>query len=131
MAREPSGKPPGRPEHQRTPEGSNTVRALTAYGIPQDRIAGILGISEPTLRKHYWREIETGLDEANAAVAESLFNVATKGTGKERVTACIFWLKTRAGWIEGVPPEPPGKKQLAALAAREADKDTEWEGLLN
>lgn len=100
------------------------VAAMTAYGIPQIEIAAIVEVSLPTLRKYFFREIETATAKANAKVAETLFNIATKGEGKERVTACIFWLKTRAGWRDtegGI-----GKKGAAEEAARNAGIGTDW-----
>jgi hypothetical protein len=50
------------------------------------------------------------------------------------VTACIFWLKVRAGWSEYAPhPQPPplGKKQQAELDAVSSAKGTEWSELVH
>jgi hypothetical protein len=80
------------------------VGALTAYGITQNEICAILDITVPTLHKHFRREIDTAFPLANAKVAESLFNNATKNGN---VTAQIFWLKTRAKWVEARPDENP------------------------
>lgn len=73
--------------------------ALSAYGVPQDEIGKVVGISKPTLEKHYRGELDRAQSEANARVAESLFRKAT-GDGPQAVTAAIFWLKTRAQWKE-------------------------------
>lgn len=70
---------------------------MTAYGIPQAKIANVLGVHEETLRIHYRHELDTAEAEANAQVAQSLFAMATKG---KNVAAAIFWLKTRAGYRE-------------------------------
>jgi predicted transcriptional regulator len=59
-------------------------------------IAHKLGITDDTLRKHYKKELEDGRIDANASIANTLFNQAKKGN----MTAAIFWLKTRAGWKE-------------------------------
>ena len=84
---------------------------MAAYGIPENDIAGVLGIDPKTLRKHYRRELDTGGVKATARVAEFLFRKATTD-GHQCVTAAIFWLKTRAHWKEtsvqeltGPPPE--------------------------
>lgn len=74
-----------------------TVRALAAYGIPQERIGEVVGCSHVTLRKHYRRELDLAATEANAKVAETLFRLATSG---KDVAATIFWCKTRLGWRE-------------------------------
>src|SRR3954469_20183654 len=84
-------------KHKPTDEQRKTVKAMTAYGITQAKISAVIGIHEETLRIHYKHELETAEAEANAAVAQSLFNMATKG---KNVAAAIFWLKTRAGYRE-------------------------------
>jgi hypothetical protein len=103
-----------RPPHQPDPAQRRQVEALAGYGIPEPEIAGLVGISPKTLRKHYRQELDFGHTKANARVAENLFRKAT-GEGREAVTAAIFWLKTRARWKEvsvhehaGVPGEPIG-----------------------
>src|ERR671916_3535222 len=95
MAKERTGRPP----HEPTEATRRQVRALAAYGIPQDEIGKVIGISKPTLERHYREELDRGEVEANAKVAESLFRKAT-GDGAQSVTAAIFWLKTRARWKE-------------------------------
>ena len=89
----------GRPPHQPTEATRKQVKALAAYGIPQEEIGKVVGVSKPTLERHYREELDRGELEANAKVAESLFKKAT-GDGSQAVTAAIFWLKTRARWKE-------------------------------
>jgi len=84
-------------QHKPTDEQRKTVKAMTAYGIKQDKIAAVVGISDVTLRLYYAHELDTAEAEANAQVAQSLFTMATKG---KNVAAAIFWLKTRAGYRE-------------------------------
>jgi predicted ArsR family transcriptional regulator len=74
-----------------------TVKAMAGFGVPQDDIANYLDIDAKTLRKHFRRELDGGTLEANAKVAQSLFNMATSG---RNVAAAIFWMKARAGWRE-------------------------------
>jgi hypothetical protein len=63
------------------------------------RRSASIGISKPTLERHYRQELDWGEVEANAKVAESLYRKATSD-GSQAVTAAIFWLKTRARWKE-------------------------------
>lgn len=84
--------------HRPTESSRATVKAMAAYGIPQDDIASYLDIAPKTLRAHYRAELDKGATEANAKVAESLFRQATTGN----VAAAIFWLKARAKWTERV-----------------------------
>ena len=103
----------GRPRFEPTEQQRKTVKAMSAYGIPHRHISVAIEISEPTLRQYFWRELETGTAEANAKIAESLFQKAI-GTSAQSVTAAIFWLKCRAGWID----QPCGPGQEGGGAAR-------------
>ncbi|MFT8246962.1 hypothetical protein [Roseomonas sp. BN140053] len=101
------------PRYTPTEEQRRTVRTMAAYGIPQDAIARVVRCSEPTLRRAYRFELDTAVTEANARVAQCLFQQATT---PGNIAATIFWLKARAGWREkqlvevsgpnGAPPEP-------------------------
>ena len=48
----------GRPEHVRTPENANKISLLFAMGRTVKDAALALGITQPTLRKHYFHEVE-------------------------------------------------------------------------
>ena len=78
---------------------------MTAYGIDQDQIAGVVGISRPTLRKHFRRELDVAAPEANARIAEALYRKALAGD----VIAMIFWLKVRAKWSERIIVQDGGQ----------------------
>jgi DNA-binding XRE family transcriptional regulator len=87
------------PKHQPTAEQRKTVKAMIGYGITQADIATVIGIDPKTLRLHYPEEIARGAVEANAQVAQSLFQAATKG---KNMTAAIWWSKTRMAWKETI-----------------------------
>ena len=108
------GPKPGSPygPHKPTEETRKTVLAMTGYGIPQTDIATVIGITKPTLEKHYRTELDTGMTIANAKVAESLFNMATK---KDNATAAIWWTKCRMGWREQVDLNLGGDALLEVL----------------
>lgn len=96
----------GRKAFSPTPDQRSLVKAMIGYGIPEDELCLTVinptskkAISPHTLRKYFREEIDTGTVTANAKVAQSLFRKAT-GEGPQSVTACIFWLKTRARWKE-------------------------------
>jgi predicted transcriptional regulator len=93
-----------RPAHRPDPVTRRQVEAMAAYGVPEADVARVLGIDPKTLRKHYREELDTGSIKANSRIAESLYKKAT-GEGPQSVTACIFWLKTRARWKETVVNE--------------------------
>lgn len=111
-----------RKAHEPTDQSRAYVKAMAGYGIPQEDICTVLGISDATLRKHYAHEIATAAIEANARVAESLFKQATGAPAEfdkngnlvraeqPRVPACgIFWMKTRGGWRETHRHEHTGR----------------------
>ena len=130
------GKEGGRPPHNPTERDRLQVRTLAAVGVTVADVAKVMGLSIPTLRKHYASELSAGSIEANAKVAQSLFKQATDPK-KPSTVACIFWLKSRAGWrdrdtVPASPEEEPhlGKKDQANVDARSAAAGTEWADLL-
>ena len=84
-------------EYEPTEEERRTIRAMVGFGVPQEAIATHFEMDAKTLRKHFRRELDRGMVEANVKVAQSLFNMATTGGN---VAAAIFWMKARAGWRE-------------------------------
>src|SRR4051795_13447312 len=109
----------GRPSFQPSPSQRQTVEAMAGCGVPEADIAVLIGIAPKTLRKHFRGELDTGHIKASAKVAGNLYRIAT-GSGREAVTAAIFWPKVRAGWREpfGVGQYPMGKKEARELAAQ-------------
>lgn len=87
----------GRPAHQPTDEQRRLVRSLAGFGIPQEDIAREIGISVPTLMKHYEADFYAGQTQANAKVVESLYKNATQNMN---ATAQVWWTKCRLGWKE-------------------------------
>lgn len=97
------------------------VKALTGFGLDQEQISEVIGISRPTLRKYYRKELDSGMLVANAKVAESLFRQATDPE-KPNVVAGIFWMKARAGWKDRPAEESQNKKDIKEKAAKDATK---------
>jgi hypothetical protein len=106
--------------HEPTEQNRQIVESMASHGITEIEIARVLGIAVMTLRKWYLDELETAAIKANSRVAQSLFDKAM-GNGSGSVTACIFWLKVRARWVEPIPVEGyVGKKQQLEQAAKTA-----------
>lgn len=97
------------PAHEPTAATRGAVESMIAYGIPQAEIARSIGISEPTLRKHYRDEIDTAATKANARVAQTLYKMATDPSHKSCAASAMFWAKTRMGWRETTHVEMTGK----------------------
>lgn len=116
-----------RPNHNPTEDTRRTVLICSASGVKHDSIARAVGVSQGTLRKHYRAELDSGAVTANAAVAESLYQLAIDGN----VTAAIFWLKTRAGWRERPAesePDTPRNGPLTVIIQGRAPEDTDHDG---
>ena len=92
---------PGRPAYVASDKDRTMVRLLCAGGITQDRIAVALGCSEPTLRRHFARDIKVGATEIDALAVGTLV-AAMRGGGKEAVAAAKWWTQSRMGWTERV-----------------------------
>lgn len=112
MARPPPRKPAitvpppaHRPPHEPTKESRALVKVMAAGGIEQARMAGALGITRPTLRKHYKAEIGNGGAEADAQIIAALFKSAIGGS----VKAQIHWTEARMGWRTATIVENTGK----------------------
>ena len=83
---------------------------LARIGTPQEVIGDVLGgIHRETVAKHYRKELDLSAAEANAEVANSLYQNAVNG----QVAAQIFWCKSRLGWKETAVLEQ--KQEFAIL----------------
>jgi hypothetical protein len=87
----------GRKPFTPSDEQRRLVRAMAGYGVPHDDIALVVRCSPPTLRKRFRTELDVATIEANARVAQTLYQQATT---PGNIAATIFWLKARAGWRE-------------------------------
>jgi len=65
-------------------------------------------IDGKTLRKAFREELDDGISQANAMVAQSLFKKAI-GNSPQSVSAAIWWEKTRAGKRDITLVEQTGK----------------------
>jgi hypothetical protein len=129
----------GRPEfHAEKFRGQ--VKAMAAYGIPQADISNVIGCDPKTLRKHFRAELETGATEANAKVAQFLFNGASGAALKDKALGAtyadcarqaMFWAKTRMQWREtnhtlhGNDPDNPMPPTRIVIEAAKPDDDSQ------
>ena len=128
----------GRPVYEPRLTDRNIVELATAFGIPQERIANALCISDRTLRKHFKAEIAIGTAQIEMQLASNLFAMSNK---KEMdgvaLRATISLLQMRFGWSRYAPPPSPYrepakvKKEQLDEAAQTSQKDTSWNDLLN
>jgi hypothetical protein len=115
---EPEG--PGRPEHQWSLRNSNRINLLFATGHSVKEAALAIGVSVPTLRKHYFSEVEqwrVARLKLTAAQLERLNDEAEQGNVaaikelfKRIDKATIAELATRVANRPEAKPKPAGQK---------------------
>lgn len=113
----------GRPPFEPNDTLRRQVLILAGQGNPNEPIAEVIGISEPTLRKYFQPELKRGRMLGLTQNTKRLHDAAAKGN----VTAMIWLDKTRYGVRE---PNDVGKKQIVNEVACVADRGTKWDGLL-
>lgn len=109
---------------QPTDDQRRQVLTMTGFGLKQDEIATSLDIDKKTLHKHFRRELDTGMIEANVRVAKALYQNAVQ---HNNVAAQIWWTKTRMGWkdtsvIENTGDRPP----FVIYVPTPIDSTSEW-----
>ncbi len=102
------------------------VKIMSMTGVRHEAIAHCMGpewdpgISLPTLRKVFKKELEFTPDKANGEVAKSLYHLATV---KNNLGAIIFWLKCRAGWKENDSLQLNGRIEVVKRVIGVKDDD--------
>lgn len=120
----------GRPEHVRCDEISHKISILLAIGRDIGEIAAIVGLSQPTLRKHYFSELQARATARDRLTAKQLYrlNKAAEG-GNVAAEKALFALverertKLTADRLAGPSPKParPAAAKLGKKAQAEAD----------
>ena len=124
-------KNPGRPSLKPTSVQREDVRLFKADGWSDHRIARRLGISRPTLLKHFAEELENGADEERHAALRLL----KKAASKLNVSAIRDYLKLidrnqaqdrHLEQPDRLTKPKTGKKEIALEEARRAHHDSDW-----
>lgn len=106
-------------EYIPTEKDREKIILATAYGMSRKHMCFLLGISFPTLKKHFKNELELGSDIANFTVASKLYQNAVENNN---TSAQIFWLKAKAGWKESkevvLTDDTTNKDQLEAILSK-------------
>lgn len=89
----------GQPPHKPTAASRRLVSDLSGYGFPQEEICLYVGITKPTLRKHYKDEIAKAKVLKKFNVINNAYQKATDDDPRNN-NILIFWLKTQCGWKE-------------------------------
>jgi hypothetical protein len=94
----------GRKPFTPTDEQRRMVKAMAGYGFPHDDISRVVRCSPPTLRKWFRDELDTATIEANARVAQTLYQQATTpGNTALPQTQIVVVRREPGGWQRDVP----------------------------
>lgn len=111
----------GRPEHSPTPALRERVAIAAGAGMPQHEIALAIGVTRPTLAKHYADELGHGAQACRVDVLLCVYQQALSGS----VAASRFYL---CGLHRPAPAV--GVKAQRNADAKTAQQGTEWQRLL-
>jgi hypothetical protein len=102
----------GRPPFEPTDNQRQLVQVLVSNGISHASIAEQIGVSEPTLRRAFKRELVNGHERIKAAMGAAIVRAGLGGN----MFAAKYWLSTHGGpdWkvvegreiggLDGAPP---------------------------
>jgi hypothetical protein len=124
----------GRPSFKPTAAHRRQVEECKSGGMSNEEIAMAIGISTPTLEKHFEEELLHGRARKRAEVLRLLYAAARKGnvTAQKQLHLITATQAAAAEWeADGIAKPPPataklGKKEQAELAARTAGHGSEW-----
>lgn len=108
------------------------VAVLTATGSTESEIALRVGLSAPTLKKYYFRELQQAAGLARQVLIETMWAKALGGNvAAARFIREEFPKGDAEAYLQRTtrrdPPAPRlGKKEQAQEAAQTAGRDTEW-----
>ena len=121
----PPRDPRGRKSHKPSPQGREIVASLIAADASEEEIALQLGLSLPTLRKYYFRELEHGVSLARNEMLRKLYEKGMAGNVaamKAYLAATEKGVAVRA--MQAPRPArtaPLGKKEQRQAEAAEVD----------
>ncbi|MCA6311245.1 hypothetical protein [Phenylobacterium sp.] len=126
----------GRKRHRRLPQVAEKIGVMRATGATVEDVASALGLSEPTLRKYYFRELSEGAQIARRVLVEAMWKKAIEGNVSAakfirdefpKGDAEAFVNASRPAQTGAAPlATTTGKKEAAQLAAQTAGQGTDW-----
>lgn len=121
----------GRPSFKVTPAMRKKVSIAAGGGMTHNEIATGLGISVPTLEKHFREELSVGAYSRRLDVLEAMYKAARGGNVAAQKAYSAFSPASTAQPLPAVDGEKPkGKKDQAQADAQGAQAGTDWADLL-
>ncbi len=128
-----------RPSYKPTAAQRRQVSIAAGGGMTHEAIAMALGISKPTLEKHFRLELSSGAYARRFEALQGIHAAARKGNvsaAKAYLTGMPEFMPLEAQPASAAPQAPApaappmGKKDAANAAAVTAQHGTGWDGLL-
>jgi hypothetical protein len=133
----------GHPPHAPTQKLRDTVESLAGGGLPQRDIATLIGISPPTLRRHYAQELLIGSAKAKAKLSQTAWSMAfgmpaeydaagrliRAEVPRDRVMV-MFLCKTQLNWTERYHIDVGSEQFQSVDGMSNAERRQEIESLL-
>lgn len=132
----------GRKRYKASDRDREKVAVLVSSGMTVDEISRVMALSEPTLRRHYAAEIETGALRKRADVLVALHRTALKGNVAAQKEAIAIMDRARLEQLqdqvrgkatpkpEAASTDPIGKKEQAQLDAHNVVEVSDWANLV-
>lgn len=115
----------GRPEFAPTDEDREKVRVLKAGGMSNEAIAEVIGISEPTLRKHFSLELDRATAKVRAELLMARYRSAMGGnvSAQNKMIEQVAAIDAQNKRAPDAPEKKPklGKKEELRQAAESID----------
>lgn len=110
----------GRPAYEPTDDARKNVRILKACGMSHEAIAEVLGISEPTLKKHFFLDLDIATAVVRAELILARYNSAMSGNVSAQ-NKMIERVEANAAQEKRAPDKEPklGKKEEQIKAAQQ------------
>lgn len=125
--------PAGRPSFKPTAAQRRKVEELRSVGMSKDDVAAVLGVTRPTLDKHFEVELQVGAAKKRAEVVSFLYKSARGGNVSaqkklEEMTRVTLAeeANTRIDSRQASPSSKLGKKATQELEAQTAGQGTPW-----
>lgn len=116
----------GRPSFQPTADDRRYVSGMFGVGMTVEQVCIVVGITRPTLHKHFPTEMTHGRDLSVAAVKQALYRKATSAKlTSASVKAAELFLKMAGEFKDG---GSVGKRESREIEARQTPEG-EWADL--
>lgn len=133
----PPRDPRGRKRHRRNPQVAQKIALMRSTGSTVEDVVLNIGLSAPTLRKYYLRELDEGSTLARQEILQAQYQRAMAGSAAS--AKLVLAEIERNGFVPRIADaaaqaaaaaspsnKPLGKKEQATLDAQSAGLETEW-----